>query len=88
MKKLMKYRVVREHQGERDFAVGDERVADPGAVAHLVPNVLELIGPADAEEAEPGAKAEPSPENKAEPAAPANKAARAPRPRQRKNPGK
>lgn len=64
-----KYRVVREHIGDKPYAVGDERTASPGDVAHLVPNVLKDLGPVKAE----AEKAEAKPKNKAE-AKPANKA--------------
>lgn len=30
------YVVAREHLGDKEYAVGDERVADPNDVAHLV----------------------------------------------------
>ena len=91
MSKLNRYRVVRKHYGDKAYAVGDIRDAAPGEVAHLVPHVLELVGPAAfdgkgdhdgdgntggaAPAIEPAEKAEPEPLNKAEPAAPANKAA-------------
>lgn len=32
----MKYTVLREHLGDRDYRRGDEREADPSSVAHLV----------------------------------------------------
>ncbi len=64
------YRVVREHEGERLYLAGEERVARPSAVAHLVPKCLEEIGDAPAADE----KAEDAPANKAESAAPANKA--------------
>ena len=32
----MKYTVLREHLGDRDYRPGDEREADPSSVAHLV----------------------------------------------------
>ena len=32
----MKYTVLREHLGDRDYQPGDEREADPSSVAHLV----------------------------------------------------
>jgi hypothetical protein len=38
-----KYRVVRPHFGDKEYAEGDIRIADPGEVAHLVPKVLEPI---------------------------------------------
>jgi hypothetical protein len=63
------YRVIREHEGERFYRPGEERVARPTSVAHLVPPCLEEIGDAPDQ-----AKSEEAPLNKAEPAAPANKA--------------
>ncbi len=83
--KKHKYRVVREHHGDRFYAEGDERIETPVSVKHLVPHVLEDLGPADAEPApEPEAdaekaepehqnKAEDDPQNKAITASPANK---------------
>lgn len=54
----MKFKVLREHYGDRDYKTGDTRNADPTDVAHLVSlGVLE----------EPKAKAAPSTSNKAEP---------------------
>ena len=62
----MKYRVMRQHFGDRLYQAGDEREASEGDVAHLVANgVLELIQ----------VKAEPALANKAEPAL-RNKAAK------------
>jgi hypothetical protein len=83
-KQLMKYRVVREHIGH---AEGTVREAYPEDVGHLVPHVLDPIGPAsfggkgdhDGDSATGGAAAEKAEQpslNKAEGAAPANKAAR------------
>lgn len=69
MASVMRYRVVRPHEGDRVYQEGEFRDADPEIVAHLVPKVLVLAGPV------PKAKAEPAPKNKAE-VAPANKAAR------------
>ena len=70
MPKLNRYRVLREH-GE--FVEGQTRDALASDVAHLVPHILELVGPVEEPEA---AKSEAEPLNKAEPAAPANKADR------------
>lgn len=70
-KPLMRYRVVREHIG---YAEGSTREAYEQDVAHLVPHVLELIGPAETSDA--AAKAETAPLNKAETGAPGNKAVR------------
>ncbi|MGE4339155.1 MAG: hypothetical protein AB7E55_24750 [Pigmentiphaga sp.] len=61
----MKFRVIRQHLGDRMYWPGDEREATEGDVAHLVrAGVLEPLS----------AKAEPKPNNKAEKGAPANKA--------------
>lgn len=46
MPKLNRYRVVREHYGDKAYVTGDIRDAEPAEVAHLVPHVLELVGPA------------------------------------------
>lgn len=52
----MKFKVLREHHGDKDYKAGDERNADPADVAHLVEKgVL----------AAPKTKAEPAPQNKA-----------------------
>jgi hypothetical protein len=40
-----KYHVVREHYGDRSYATGEIREADPSDVKHLVPHVLEPIAP-------------------------------------------
>lgn len=40
----MKFTVLREHLGDREYRPGDEREADPSSVAHLVAlGVLALI---------------------------------------------
>lgn len=41
----MKYTVLREHLGDRDYRRGDEREADPSSVAHLV--ALWVLAPID-----------------------------------------
>ena len=46
MPKLNRYRVVRRHYGDKAYVVGDIRDAAENEVAHLVPHVLELVGPA------------------------------------------
>lgn len=60
----MKYRVLRQHQGDQPYAEGDTREADERDVAHLVANgVLE---PVKAKAATPVEnKAEPTVKNKA-----------------------
>jgi hypothetical protein len=80
MSKLNRYRVIREHTGDRFYHEGDTRIGTAADLGHLDGKLLELIGPAEdagptTESAAPAAKAEPEPLNKAEPAAPANKAA-------------
>lgn len=40
-----KFRVVREHVGDKPYAEGEIREADPNDVKHLVPHVLEPIAP-------------------------------------------
>src|SRR5690606_494097 len=91
MTKLMNYRVLRPHDGARFYSEGETRTARATDVKHLIPNVLEEIGPADfggkgdhddngetggaAAPVEAEVKSEPAPLNKAETAAPANKAA-------------
>ncbi|HEV2552721.1 MAG TPA: hypothetical protein VGV17_03040 [Bosea sp. (in: a-proteobacteria)] len=71
--KLQKFRVLRDHDGDRFYLPGDIREANPSEVAHLVGKVLEPAKDAGEWDGE-AAKAEPTPKNKAEGAAPANKA--------------
>jgi hypothetical protein len=52
------YRVIRPHVGDKDYAAGDIRQANPVDVKHLVPHVLEEI--------DDEAKAEPAHLDKAE----------------------
>ena len=67
MAELIRYRVLRRHDGDKLYEEGDIREARDVDVKHLVPKTLRQIGPVEK-------KAEPAPLNKAEPA-PANKAA-------------
>jgi len=60
-----KFRVIRQHLGDKFYQPGDERTADPAAVKHLV--AQGVLAPIKA-------KAEPAPANKAE-RAPKNKRA-------------
>lgn len=63
---MASFKVLRQHHGDKPYAEGDAREADPRDVAHLVANgVLEPIK----------AKAEKPVENKSEPAM-KNKAAK------------
>lgn len=64
------FKVIREHYGDKAYAAGDTRTADPNDVKHLVPHVLEPVKKARATDAE---KAEPPSANKAEKASPKNK---------------
>jgi len=66
--KLTRYRVLREHDGDRFYREGETRDAVAGDVAHLIGRVLEEVGPV------PAARVKIAPLNKAEGAAPANKA--------------
>lgn len=89
MAQLFKWKVIREHRGDRDYAEGDERIGTKTDLGHIEGTLLELIGPAEefggkgdhdgngktGGAAPPAEKAEDPPLNKAEPAAPANKAA-------------
>jgi hypothetical protein len=43
-----KFRVVREHFGDKAYVTGDIRKADPNDVKHLVPHVLEPVAKAKA----------------------------------------
>jgi hypothetical protein len=79
MAQKLKWKVIREHTGDRFYHEGDTRIGTAADLGHLDGKLLELIGPAEdagpsTEPAAPAAKAEPEPLNKAEPAAPANKA--------------
>jgi hypothetical protein len=64
MSKLMEYRVLRAHDGDRFYHEGEIRTAREVDVKHLLPNTLEPVG--DAPEP-PAEKAEPPVQNKAEP---------------------
>ena len=59
----MKYRVLRPHDGDKFYKVGDVREGAENDLKHLVPLTLEPIRE----------KAEPALSNKAEKAAPKNK---------------
>jgi hypothetical protein len=61
----MKFRVLRQHYGDRQYMPGDEREASKADVQHLIDAGV-LV--------EAKAKSEPPPKNKAEKAAPKNKA--------------
>jgi hypothetical protein len=79
MSKLMNYRVVREHVGDKPYAEGDTRTGRESDLGHLVPKLLEPIGeakePVDTTaNDEGGEKAAPAHANKAAPK-PQNKAA-------------
>ena len=65
MSKLMKYRVVRGHIGDKEYAEGDIRTARDTDVGHLVPNVLELLGAAPAPRPKKAKKASAPHPNKA-----------------------
>lgn len=65
MAEVLKWKVLRRHEGDRMYEEGETREGTKSDLGHLSPNTLELLSPA--------AKAEPAPLNKAEPA-PANKA--------------
>ena len=58
----MKYTVLREHLGDRDYRPGDEREADPSSVAHLV--ALGVLAEASAARAIEAAAATAAPEAK------------------------
>lgn len=67
----MKFKVLRQHLGDRMYMPGDEREANEGDVGHLVDNgVLEAKRDAPAK-----SKKEPAPKNKAVSSAPKNKSA-------------
>lgn len=85
MGQIMLWKVVREHEGDRKYVEGETREGSESDLGHLVPKVLELIGPKPADSEQEAAKSETASEkNKAEGAAPANKAAKAPRRKARK----
>jgi hypothetical protein len=70
MAEIMKWKVLRRHDGDRLYEEGEIRTGTKAELGHLAPKTLELLGPAGAQ-----GKAESEPLNKAESAAPANKAA-------------
>lgn len=45
MSKLTDYRVLRQHDGDRFYNEGETRTARSDDVQHLIPKVLEEIGP-------------------------------------------
>jgi hypothetical protein len=61
---MTKYKVIRQHYGDRLYMQGETREIAEAEARHLVPRCLEPIA----------AKAEPAPKNKAEGPAPKNKA--------------
>lgn len=73
----MKFKVLRAHYGDRDYAEGDEREASEADVAHLVASGVLKSVRAQSEAKDAGA----APRNKAMGAAPENKAETAPRTR-------
>lgn len=70
MNEKLQWKVLRGHEGDRIYKEGDTREGTRAELGHLEGKTLELIGPVNAE------KAEPAPQNKAEASAPANKAAK------------
>jgi hypothetical protein len=61
---MMKFKVNRQHLGDRMYMPGDEREAAEAEVKHLIDaGVLEKAKSAKADQA-PANKAEPAPENK------------------------
>ena len=92
MAQKFKWKVIREHTGDRFYPEGDTRIGTKADIGHLEGKLLELVGPAEDEPSEGKAGADISPSsdltapngeksdpihlNKAEPAAPANKADR------------
>lgn len=70
MAEILKWKVLRRHDGDRMYEEGDIREGTKADLGHLAPKTLELIGPADQK-----AKAEPAPLNKAEGPSPGNKSA-------------
>jgi hypothetical protein len=70
MAEIMKWKVLRQHEGDRMYQEGETREGTKADLGHLSPKTLELIGPASQAE-----KAETVPSNKAEGASEANKAA-------------
>jgi hypothetical protein len=70
MAEIMKWKVLRRHDGDRLYEEGEIRTGTKAELGHLAPKTIELLGPEP-----PKGKAESAPLNKAESAAPANKAA-------------
>jgi hypothetical protein len=76
------YRVIREHVGDKPYAEGDVRTADPKLVEHLVGRVLEPIEQAKSAPRSPKAPAKAAP--KAPPPSAHRSATKAVRTRKRK----
>jgi hypothetical protein len=84
MAQKLKWKVIREHTGDRFYPEGDVRIGTKADLGALEGRLLELIGPDENEAGDETAsesadeaaaeKAEPEHLNKAEDAAPANKA--------------
>jgi hypothetical protein len=70
IRSILKWKVLRQHEGDRMYQEGETRLGTKAELGHLSPKTLELIGPSI-----DSAKSEPAPLNKAEGASPANKAA-------------
>ncbi|TXC73960.1 hypothetical protein FSZ31_04360 [Sphingorhabdus soli] len=69
---MAKFKVLREHRGDKQYSEGDTRTAEPSVVAHLVDaGILAPVDsgkkkPAAAKKAKtPGNKKAPTPDNKA-----------------------
>jgi hypothetical protein len=60
----MKYRVLRPHDGDKFYNVGDTREGNENDLKHLVPKTLQPIGQ-KAEGGAPKNKSEKAPKNKA-----------------------
>jgi len=68
---MAKFKVIREHIGDRPYVEGEIREADARDVAHLVPRVLEPIGADAKAKAKPASKPAMTPKAKAKGSKPA-----------------
>lgn len=66
---ITRYRVLRAHEGDRMYREGEIREGEKADLKHLVPKVLEEIGPATSEKmaSDHTNKAAPEPLNKTQP---------------------
>lgn len=69
MSEQQKWKVVREHEGDRSYKEGDVRTGTKEELGHLSPKCLEPLGSVAKEASPVKNKAEPEVQNKSEPKA-------------------